>query len=249
MDSKKIFWLHIKKSAGTSVRQILHPVYSEVERVKNPGSFIQSDPEFYNDILNNYRIPLGDYQFKRCLFAEKYLYPSTWENLFSFAFSREPVSRCVSMFFYMYWRDPGVGPYFRYLVKHYLRTNRLHYNVSSSFDVFLDLIEATRSSGSIYRPVDLHFATHTAAVSGDVTDLDGKIMLKKIYRLEDLTQGINQVFERCGIDKKVSVGGTRFNENSKKGLYKPNSDQLKKIMKLYDEDFEIYENAKNSLRQ
>jgi len=147
----------------------------------------------------------------------------------------------------MYWRDPGVGGYVRYLVKHYLRTNKVHYNVSSSFDVFLDLIEATRSSGSIYRPVDLHFATHTASMWGDVTDLDGEVMLKKIYRLEDMTQGINQVFERCAINKKVSSDGGRLNENLKKGLYQPNSEQVKKIMRLYGGDFEIYENSKNSL--
>ena len=72
-NNRKLFWLHVKKSAGMSTRALLSPDYVEVERVKKPKNFIQAKPEEYNDILNNFRVVLGEYQFKRCLLAKKYL--------------------------------------------------------------------------------------------------------------------------------------------------------------------------------
>ena len=60
---KQFFWLHIKKSAGQSVRKALKPYYVEVDRVLKPRNFIQANYNEYNDILNNYRINLGNYQF------------------------------------------------------------------------------------------------------------------------------------------------------------------------------------------
>lgn len=91
MHYKQFFWLHVRKSAGFTTRALLQPYYVEVDRAKKPKTFIQATPDEYNDILNNYRIVLGDYQFRRCLFAKKYLYPDQWDDIFSFAFSREPV--------------------------------------------------------------------------------------------------------------------------------------------------------------
>ena len=92
------FWLHIKKAGGTSIRSMLQPHYREVDRTQRPPCFIQSSPVEYNDILNNYRVVLGDYQFRRALFAKTYLYPDHWDRILSFAFVREPTSRAVSMF-------------------------------------------------------------------------------------------------------------------------------------------------------
>jgi hypothetical protein len=104
MNKEIFFWLHIKKSAGSSIRKTLQPHYVEVERSNTPVNFIQSHPNQYNDILNNYRVVLGDYQFKRALFAKKYLFDNhTWSKTFSFAFSREPIDRCLSMFYYLYY--------------------------------------------------------------------------------------------------------------------------------------------------
>ena len=100
---KKLFWLYIKKSGGQSTRKALKPHYIEVDRSK-PQSFIQAKEYEYNDILNNYRTPLGDYQFKRSLFAKNFLFKEEWDSIFSFAFSREPIDRCLSMFYYLFWK-------------------------------------------------------------------------------------------------------------------------------------------------
>ena len=100
---QKIFWLHIKKSAGQATRKALEPYYVQTERKNNPKSFIQAPKEEWNDILNNFRTPLGPYQFRRSLFAQRYLYENEFEAMLKFAFVREPIDRCISQFFYL-WR-------------------------------------------------------------------------------------------------------------------------------------------------
>lgn len=59
MHQKQFFWLHVKKSAGNTVRSLLQPYYCEVRgKNENPKTFIQSKPEEYNDILNNSQVIL-----------------------------------------------------------------------------------------------------------------------------------------------------------------------------------------------
>jgi len=241
--NEKIFWLHIKKSAGTTVRSLLQPYYVEVDRAKKPKSFIQATPEEYNDILNNYRVVLGEYQFKRCLFAKKYLYPESWEQLYSFAFSREPVDRCQSMFFYLFWKDPRSFQGMIKNLKLMVNTQKLIFNTSYAFDVFLDFVQEARTSDSIYKPLDSHFTTHTATMHDDITDLEGNVLIKRVFRVESLAESINQVFEECNIDKIIQSEKLEMNKTKNKIQYTPSISQIKKIKKIYSHDFEIYENA------
>ena len=199
MNQRQLFWLHVKKSAGITTRSLLQPYYVEVDREKKPKNFIQATPEEYNDILNNFRIVLGDYQFKRCLFAKKYLYPNKWDDMFSFAFSRHPIDRCVSMFYYLFWKDAGrignIARPLKKLVKH----KKLILNSSYAFDLFLDCAHEARQSDSIYLPLGNHFTTHTAPMWDDITDFSGNVLLTKVCRLENLIEGVNMAFEECGI--------------------------------------------------
>lgn len=243
MTHKKLFWLHIKKSAGISTRSLLQPFYIEVDREKKPKTFIQASPEEYNDILNNYRVVLGEYQFKRCLFAKKYLYSKEWDDMFSFAFSRAPLDRCVSMFYYLFWKDSGVLNNSIRSITKYGKHKKVLYNTSYAFDVFLDYITASQSSDSIYYPLGNHFTTHTAAMWDDITDMDGKVLIKKVYRLENLITGINSAFEECGIDKRIDNIDTKLNKNMKRRNYSPKPYQKKKIENLYYNDFELYEKS------
>ena len=181
------FWLHIKKSAGSSVREILSPHYVVVDRTKHPETFIQVDPSKYNDILNNYRILIGNYQLKRSLFAKKYLYPESWDGMLSFCFSRNPVSRAVSMFYYLMYAAK------KSRLMYSLDFLKPLYRADKSFDLFLDCVEGGMRSdtlfyryGSLSIPDGLHFVTHTAPMWGDVTDDEGRVIMKRIYRLECL---------------------------------------------------------------
>lgn len=243
MTHSNFFWLHIKKSAGISTRRLLHPYYVEVDRVKTPKNFIQANPDEYNDILNNYRMILGEYQFRRCLFAKEYLYQEQWDNMFSFAFSREPIDRCISMFYYLYWKDLGVPRNLIRAFNRYLDTRKILYNTSYAFDAFLDYAHEARTSDSIYYPLGNHFTTHTAPMWEDITDLDGNILLKAVFRLENLSAGINRAFEECGIEKRIGKTDNMLNKNKNRGLYTPTKTQLSKIESIYRHDFEIYENA------
>ncbi len=141
MAQRQLFWLHIKKSAGITTRSLLQPYYIEVDRTKKPKTFIQATPEEYNDILNNFRVVLGEYQFKRCLFAKRYLYPETWGDMFSFAFSREPTDRCVSMFYYLFANDLGLVMNMARSIKRSIKNKKLIlYNTNYAFDLFLDYV-------------------------------------------------------------------------------------------------------------
>lgn len=244
MSYDQLFWLHIKKSAGITTRSLLQPYYVEVERVKKPKNFIQASSEEYNDILNNFRVVLGEYQFRRCLFAKKYLYPERWDDIFSFAFSREPIDRCISMFYYLYWKDEGSTKKLKSTIRRYLDTSKFHLNTSYAFDAFLDHVQEARRSDSIYSPLGNHFTTHTAPMWEDITDMDGNILLKRIFRLENLIDGINLAFEECGLEKRLESNICKLNKNKHRGIYNPTKAQITKIEDIYNNDFEIYERAK-----
>lgn len=249
------FWLHIKKSAGITTRKLLQPYYVEVDRTKRPPNFIQSAPEEWNDIVNNYRVVLGEYQFKRTLFAKQFLYPDEWDRIVSFAFCRNPIDRCVSMFHYLYWRNGFVLR--RELKNAVLRASRafgaskktgggkrFNFNASYAFSAFLDLVAQARVSESIYRPMSLHFTTHTAPMWDDITDHDGNIVLSRVYRLENLVTGINDVFEACGIQKRLNNDAPRLNKGTKSNEFAPKSHHIRAIERIYANDFELYESSR-----
>lgn len=249
MKYESFFWLHIKKSAGMSTRQYLQPFYKQVDKKNKPKNFIQSTPEEYNDILNNYRVVLGEYQFKRALFAKKYLYPEKWNSIYSFAFSREPIERCISMFFYLYYKKNKKALEKLYRAAFNLKNHKkLGLSLEYNFDVFLDLVEKAHfECESVYWPAGLRFSTHTAPMFGDITDMEGNVLLTQVFRIEHLKEGLNQVFENCGLNKELSIDKNIYrNKNINKGQYQPTPKQKKKIMELYKEDFELYErSAKN----
>lgn len=235
----KIFWLHIKKSGGTSIRNILGSNYIQVERENRPSCFIQSNPNQYNDILNNYRVVLGKYQFKRALFAKKFLYPDAWNDKERFAFSREPIQRNLSMFFYLYWQSPNYNLYIKKLIK-----NKRFYTISYAFDQFLEDIEYSQTCGINTHPHGLHFSTHTARMWDDITDTRNKVLINNIFRLEDMKKGIETIYEKCNINANLASTSAKLNKTKKQTDYSPNHNQLKKIKKLYSKDFDIYESTK-----
>mgnify|MGYP001352442300 CR=1 FL=1 len=228
---KKLFWLHIKKSAGQSTRKALKPHYIEVDRSK-PQSFIQSKEYEYNDILNNYRTPLGDYQFKRSLFAKNFLFKEEWDSIFSFAFSREPIDRCLSMFYYLFWS----GLKSRFYSS--LKSRKILLNDSYAFDYFLELIMKNQNINSY--PENMHFTTHTNPMWNDITDNNDNILLSKVFRLENFREGIDYALTM--IDKKSSNRDlTKVNSNQRRGSFNPSISQIKKIQKIYKKDFDLYE--------
>lgn len=243
------FWLHIRKVGGTSAQMLLGDHYLNLEQYfksseyksskKNPPSFLQVDSKYWNGLINVPRVNLGELNYRRCLFAKQYLYKDSWDNLFSFAFSREPEDRVISMFYYLFIANntPIIT-----IAKEFVRNKKIYFSTSSKFDLFLDWVEKTHYEHNSHI-VDRVVATHTAPIFPDVADDDGNILLKKIYRVDNLYSAINEVFASCGIEEKIKVSDVRKNVNKKRKNYQPSKFQQKRIEKLYHKDFEIYENA------
>ena len=77
----------------------------------------------------------------------------------------------------------------------------------------------------------------------DITDFTGNVLLDRVYRLENLIEGINSAFEECGIAKRLDSSVKKLNQNKRRKAYIPNQHQREKIREIYSKDFEIYENA------
>ena len=147
------------------------------------------------------------------------------------------------MKFYLFWKDSNLIENLARKIIRCITVKKLMLNTSYAFDVFLDCIQEAHTSDSIYKPIGNHFTTHTATMWDDVTDLENNILLKRIYRMENLIEGINSAFEECEIQRKICCNERIFNQNEGRKGYTPNTSQRAKIERIFQNDFEIYENA------
>jgi hypothetical protein len=79
----------------------------------------------------------------------------------------------------------------------------------------------------------------------DVTDHDGTMLLRSVYRLDSLVQGLNAAFEECGIPRKLGENDVVINKNDGRMKYIPSLAQKAKINRIYGSDFELYETARH----
>ena len=237
----KFVWIHIKKCGGQSTRLLLEPQYSQVDRSSKPPSFKQERKKHWNDILNNYRTLIGGFQFKRALYAKKFLWPKLWKKILSFTIVRDPIKRCISMFHYMFTGRSELS--ICDILKKTVRRKSNLYSYRYRFDYFLEQIKVSFLTDDIYEPLSLHFNTHVNTVHRDVTDNNGSIIVDRVYLLEDLFEAIRQIKEDLGYEMKQK-GRVHLNE-TKNGKYVPTREQKRKIRNIYQRDFEIYENARS----
>jgi len=238
MKYKGMFWLHIKKSGGTTIRKLLDGQYREVRRVNFPINFIQADPSEYNDVLNNYRVVLGEYQFRRAEFARKYLYPDTWDELLKFAYTRDPEDRCLSMFFYLFSNRGKYASNLLWSLK--LKKNLLSFD--RLFHCFLDLVEMGHQRHGIEVPLGPRFTTHTTDMWSDVTDSGGQVLLDYIFRLEDLSQSIKLITDLLCVDPIDINRIPKLNVTSRPSVRLSECHKIR-IRSIYAKDYELYEGA------
>lgn len=242
----EVFWLHIKKSAGTSLRQALGGLYTCTERFKMPSCFIQRPREEWNDILNTYTTPLGPYQFRRSEFARLYLYPETWDHMFRIAFSRNPYDRVVSMYHHLIW-PKGMTARGRVManLRLFSRDPRCLVSRKKCFDVFLDMLERQEScrERSIFEPYGLLFSTHTNPMVNDVQGDNGVPNIPNIYRMENMEKGVSACYEAAGASAYPPTEIPHANKSNKKSGFSLTKQQKRKVERLYGDDFDIYENA------
>jgi hypothetical protein len=182
---ENFFWLHIKKVAGNSIREALKGHYIQTDRI-NPKPFIALPKEEWNDNLNNYRIPLGEYDFKRMLFAKTFLYSETeFENMFKFVFVRNPYDRTVSS-----WR------YISRYSKKWKYLNKI-LPAKKCYELFLEQLSKEWKTKS-----NRHTATHTAPYLSDITDNNGNYLVDFVGKLENIDHDFAVVCKELNIENK-----------------------------------------------
>lgn len=239
----KLFWLHIKKSAGQSTRKLLNPFYTKTDRHCKPGCFLGKDKEEWNDILNNYRTPLGEYQFYRSEYAKNFLYQEEWGSMLRIAFARNPYDRVLSMYYHLLSPLGKKGlPSLNHAVWLLRNIYRIPVTETRTFSLFLDMLEEQeeRREDSIFEPFGLSFSTHTNPMANDILDPLGNNNMSHIFKLENLQKGIKFCYEYYG--RKFDKELVRENRNTRSKITLKRSHR-KRIEKLFLKDFDIYENA------
>lgn len=176
-------WLHIKKAAGQSVRKALSDVYVETNRSR-PTPFVALPRAEWNDNLNNFRIPLGDYDYRRLLFAKRFLFPESFEGMFKFCIVRNPYARALSSFLYE------------------IRNDRSHVAITRVFPrrMFRRYLRGLPRVWEKTKP--RHRALHAAPVMPDICDENGAILTDYIARLESIETDLHAICEGIGIEQR-----------------------------------------------
>jgi hypothetical protein len=167
------FWLHVKKAGGTSFRATFTPPYVQSDRRAPARSFAEAPKAEWNDMVNNFRIPLGEHDFRRMLFARDHLYGAEeFGRMFRFVIVRNPYDRALSCWHYL---TGGIGG-------------------SAGFERFLESLPWEWTSKH-----NRHLATHTAPVWPDITDDAGNLLVDEIYKLEEIDAVMPDLCGRLGV--------------------------------------------------
>ena len=215
---REFIWLHLTKCGGNSMKSALSPHYVQTNR-RDPLPFIALPKSHWNDTLNNYRIHLGAYDFKRMLFAQKFLYSTEeFEQRFKFVVVRNPYDRLVSAWKYL-------------MVGARARTPR-GLLMKWSFERFLSEIPSFWQSKGLR---DL--ATHTAPIWDDITDEEGNLLVDFIGKLERIEEDFAIIRDELGLhDKKFPRRNVNREEHSYRKHYNTKTRNL--VERLYADDIE-----------
>ncbi len=198
------------------MKQALQPYYVRTNHL-DPMPFIAIPKEQWNDALNNFRLRLGPYDFKRMLFAKKFLYSEEeFARRFKFVVVRNPYDRLVSA-----WKYLMVGARAR---------NPTGLWMKLSFEKFLSELPGIWATKGL-----LDLATHTAPLWPDITDEQGKLLVDFIARLERIEEDFAHI---CG---ELGLPPTEFprkNANRKDRDYRRyyNTRTRKLVEELFGED-------------
>ena len=216
METTDFFWLHLKKCGGHSFRRSFSPPYVQTDRGAVPRKITDLPKPEWNDALNNFRVPLGEFDYKRALYAETHLYTNQeFDSMFKFAIVRNPYDRAVSSWRYLF---RAFEPNPRYLM------------MKSSFVRFLRVLPQLWNS-----KYNRQIATHTAPIWPDITDESGNLLLDRLYRLEDIDSELEDLNMRLGTEVKA-LG--RINENREQRHYRTHycEESRALVEDLYSED-------------
>jgi len=217
------FWLHIKKAGGQSLRELLKGVYVETNR-SVPTPFVALPKEEWNDGLNNFRLPLGEYTFKRTLFARRFLYSrDEFEGMYKFAVVRNPYERIVSSYLYTTknskkWRA---------------------YRLLGQKRAFLEFLKQLPEKWSApNKGRNRHVATHTAPIIPDISDEHGTVLLDKLYHLEKLNVEIEELAAALDLQVRDIPHRNKGRDSSEYRRYY-SKEGRREVENLYSQDIEL----------
>jgi hypothetical protein len=219
-------WLHIKKAAGQSVREALGDVYVQTDRsLATP--FVALPKAEWNDNLNNYRVPLGRYDYRRLLFARRFLFPDQFDEMFKFCVVRNPYSRALSSFLYDL-RHGGAGHKRRRVRLARLFPRRMFRRYLEELPAVWDKTEPR------------HRALHSAPVIPDITDENGRFLTNFVAKLESIETDIVQICEALGVAHRpfprIHSSRSKINKND---FYDTRNRRI--VERLYAEDIDRLE--------
>lgn len=231
------FYLHIKKAGGQSMRSFLKDVYRETNRF-NPKPFIALPKEEWNDNLNNYRIPLGEFTFQRTLFAKKFLYSQNeFEGMFKFTIVRNPYDRAVSCWKYITKYNSNS---FKKLLKNNTKLISKNpfslFNQKIQFQIFLESLPWYWK----YPNRNLHSATHTAPIIPDISDENSQVILNFIGKLENINQDAYYIASQLNLENKHFPKVNSLNHQSANYQEFYNKTTRKLVEEYYGEDIEYF---------
>lgn len=217
-NSHPFLWLHIKKCGGQSFRESFTPPYVQTDRLKNPKPFIATPKCEWNDVLNNYRIPLGEYDNKRMLFAKQFLYTEDeFANMFKFVIVRNPFDRAASVWKYLF------RP---------VQYNPKHIKMKNSFEAFLSELPNLWS-----KKYDRHIYTHSLPIWPDITDKDGVLLVDSIFKLENMHIDLMEINRKLGASVKELAHINRTKEKYEYRSYYSDK-SIEMVERLYKDDIE-----------
>lgn len=203
------------------MRKALGDAYKEMDRF-NPKPFIALPKNKWNDAINNFRIPLGEYDYKRMLFAKKYLYSDKeFDKMFKFVIVRNPYDRAVSSWLYC------TQNHWKWIILNNLSKKQ-------AFQVFLEKLPKIWKEKR-----DRHTATHTSPVIPDITDDSGNMLVDYIGKLENIDKDFKYICQEIGLPlRDFPVVHFSGRKTKYRNFYNIKSRKL--VEKYYQQDIKIF---------
>ena len=168
----KFQFIHVPKTAGATIAKVLAPYCEERSAVTSWRRLMTKVP-----VRENYSKALIKKHYT-ARWSRIKLGRRLYDDLFSFAFVRNPFDRMVSRY-------------------EYIRNEHLHHRhedvVRMDFSQFL-IWEASRNSFKLRDQASC------------ICDFAGNVIIDEIYRFEDLNEGVRRMTQRIGIPTPDKIG-------------------------------------------
>ena len=230
-NSWNFVYIHLHKCAGTSVETALSKVLT------------------YNDILIG-STKYGEQQqnfFKRTIGLNKhsgasevkaFVGAAAWENYFSFAFVRHPLDRLYSLYNYSLrlvapFRDE-LGDFDPFNLDSYPKTAPFTFQSVRSVLQSMDFNE--------YVLNELTWKDPGAAVQSASLCENGKIIVKRVFKVEEMDAAWKRVGERFpGVDSISRLNASSLSENQVSPKLLLSSEATERVLEIYNEDLRNFE--------